>query len=76
MLANRKDRKTAAIFAFMLGGLGVYWFYLGKHARGLISIIFALTFIPAIVSLIRGIQLLLMSGKEFQSRKQEILKIY
>lgn len=66
MSANRRDRKTAAIFAFMLGGLGAHWFYLGRQARGVICVIFVWTFIPLIVGLIRGTQFLMMSDKEFQ----------
>ncbi len=60
-----KDKTTAALLAILLGGLGIHKFYLGKGALGLLYLVFCWTFIPAIIGLIEGILLLLMSKQDF-----------
>ena len=63
-----KKRETAALFAFLLGGLGVHKFYLNQIALGIVYVIFCWTFIPAIIALIEGIVLLTMSDQEFNAK--------
>lgn len=65
---NGKSRLAAALFAFFLGGLGVHKFYLGRIGWGIVYLLFCWTFIPAIVALIEGILLLVMSDDEFNRK--------
>lgn len=62
------DRTTAAIFALLLGGLGVHKFYMSKTKLGIIYLCFSWTFIPAIVGFIEGIIYLTKSDEEFQQK--------
>lgn len=62
---NGKSRILAAIFALLLGGLGIHKFYLGQPIWGIVYILLCWTFIPALVAFIEGILFLLMSDKEF-----------
>jgi TM2 domain-containing membrane protein YozV len=66
--AGGKNRIAAAIFAFLLGGLGIHKFYLGRIGQGVLYLIFCWTFIPAIIAFIEGIVYLTMSDESF-SRK-------
>ena len=59
------NRVAAALFALLLGGLGVHKFYLGKIGQGILYLLFCWTFIPAIVGLIEGIIYLTKSDQEF-----------
>ena len=47
-----KSKTTAAILAFLLGGVGAHRFYLGQSGLGIIYLLFFWTFIPAIVALV------------------------
>ena len=60
-----KNRTTAAILAFLLGGIGAHKFYLGKVGIGFLYLIFCWTFIPGIIALIEGIYYLTMSDTDF-----------
>lgn len=68
-----KDKTTAGIFAILLGGLGIHWFYLGRPVRGIIYLLlfillFWTTFVPiiiAIICLIEGIMFLCKNQDEF-----------
>ncbi len=62
---NGKSRIAAALFALLLGGLGVHKFYLGNIGLGIVYLLFCWTFIPALVGLVEGILLLVMSDSEF-----------
>ncbi len=62
---NGKSRIAAALFALLLGGLGVHKFYLGSVGLGIVYLLFCWTFIPALVGLVEGILLLVMSDSEF-----------
>lgn len=63
--ASGKNRVTAALFALLLGGLGVHKFYLGKPIQGILYLIFCWTFIPAIIGVVEGILLLTSSDAAF-----------
>ena len=65
---NGCNRVAAALFAILLGGLGIHKFYLGQVAMGVVYLLLCWTFIPAILGLIEGIIYLTMSNEEFNSR--------
>jgi len=64
----RRNRIVAAIFALLLGGLGIHKFYLGKVGWGIVYILFCWTFIPGIVGFVEGIIYLTMSDEEFAAK--------
>jgi TM2 domain-containing membrane protein YozV len=66
--ATSRNRATAAIFAFFLGGLGVHKFYLGQPGVGVVYLLFCWTFVPAIVGFIEGIVYLSMSDQAFNAK--------
>lgn len=63
-----RTKSTAALLAILLGGLGMHKFYMGQFWWGVIYIVFILTFIPAIIGLIEGLNYFFMSEKVFQER--------
>lgn len=63
-----KNRITAALFAIILGGLGIHHFYLGRIWLGILYIVFCFTWIPSIIGIIEGIILLCMSDQEFDNK--------
>ncbi|MCC9138771.1 NINE protein [Pontibacter silvestris] len=60
-----KNKTTAALLAFFLGGFGAHFFYLGKAGRGVLCILFFWTLIPAIIAFIDFIRFLTMSDYDF-----------
>lgn len=60
-----RSRLAAALFALLLGGLGIHKFYLGRIGMGVVYLLFCWTFIPAIISFIEGIIYLAMSDVDF-----------
>lgn len=62
------NRVTAAIFALLLGGIGIHKFYLGLVDWGIVYILFCWTFIPAIVAFIEGIIYLIMTDEQFAEK--------
>ncbi len=66
--SSGKERITAVILAFLLGGIGGHKFYLGQVLQGLLYLFFCWTFIPAFIAFIEGIIYLTMSDSDF-SRK-------
>jgi TM2 domain-containing membrane protein YozV/ribosomal protein L40E len=67
-MSTGHSRIAAALFALLLGGLGVHKFYLGKVGQGLLYLLFFWTFIPAFIAFIEGILYLTMSDAEFTAR--------
>jgi len=65
---GRKNRTTAALLAFFLGGLGAHRFYLGNTGLGVIYILFCWTFIPSTVALVEGIIYLTTSDEDFREK--------
>ena len=63
-----KNKTTAAVLAIFLGGIGVHRFYLGETLKGVIMLLFCLTFIPSILALISGIIWLLGSNESFDKK--------
>lgn len=62
---NGKSRITAAMLALFVGGIGIQHFYLGNISKGVLSIVFSWTYIPAIIGVIDFIRFLTMSDDEF-----------
>ena len=60
-----RSRVAAAIFAILLGGIGIHKFYLGRIGQGILYILFCWTFIPALIGLIEGIIYLTMTDDAF-----------
>lgn len=63
-----KDRITAALLAFFLGGIGVHKFYIERWVQGVLYLVFCWTFIPAIISIVDGIVYLNMSDESFRQK--------
>lgn len=63
-----KDRTTAIVLAFLLGGIGMHRFYLGHIWLGLLYLVFCWTFIPAIAATIEGIVFISTSDVDFQRK--------
>ena len=63
-----KNKTTAALLAFFLGGFGVHRFYLGDSAKGILYLLFCWTFIPAIIAFIEFIVFLTMDEETFNSK--------
>ena len=47
-----KNKSTAAILAFFLGGIGVHRFYLNQIGLGFLYLLFCWTLIPAIIAFV------------------------
>ncbi len=63
-----KEKVTAAILAFVLGGFGIHRFYLGQTALGFLYLLFFWTFIPAIAAFIDFIIFLTESEESFNAK--------
>lgn len=63
-----KDKTTATILAFFLGGIGAHRFYLGQTGLGFAYLLFCWTLVPLFLSLIDFIAFLLMSNETFNQK--------
>ena len=63
-----KNKTTAALLAFFLGGFGVHRFYLGRTLSGVMYLLFFWTFIPAIIAFVEFIIFLTMSDDTFNQK--------
>ncbi len=63
-----KNKTVAGVLALLLGDIGIHKFYLGQTGKGILYILFCWTFIPALLALIEGIQILCMSDEKFQEK--------
>lgn len=68
-----KSRVTAAIFAFLLGGIGGHQFYLGNTGKGLLYLVLCWTYIPALIGLIEGIMLVSQTDEEFAMKPKLLI---
>jgi TM2 domain-containing membrane protein YozV/ribosomal protein L40E len=66
--ASGKNRIAAALFALLLGGLGIHKFYLGRVGQGILYLVFFWTFIPTVIGFIEGIIYLTMSDQDFEAK--------
>ncbi|AHB72568.1 hypothetical protein P262_p1087 (plasmid) [Cronobacter malonaticus] len=62
---GNKNRISAALLAFFLGGFGAHKFYLGKIGQGLLYLIFCWTFIPSIIAFVEFIIYLCDTDENF-----------
>jgi len=60
-----RNKTTAALLAFFLGGFGGQYFYLGRVGAGIACILFCWTFIPCIIAFYHFIKFLTMSEDTF-----------
>ncbi len=60
-----RNKTTAALLAFFLGGFGGQYFYLGRVAAGIACILFCWTLIPCVIALYHFIKFLTMSEEAF-----------
>jgi predicted RNA-binding Zn-ribbon protein involved in translation (DUF1610 family) len=63
-----RNRIVAIVLALFLGGFGLHRFYTGRIASGVLYLLFAWTFIPAIIAFVEAIFFLMMSDEEFQRK--------
>lgn len=63
-----KDKTTAALLAFFLGGFGAHKFYLDQTGKGLLYFLFSWTFIPAFVAFFEFFMFLFMNQREFNRK--------
>ncbi|WP_326981622.1 TM2 domain-containing protein [Chryseobacterium sp. MYb264] len=64
-IKSHKDKNTAAILAFLIGGLGIHRFYLGQPILGILYLLFSWTFIPLCIAIIDFFAFLFMSNPKF-----------
>lgn len=62
------DQQTAGLLALLLGGIGAHKFYQGRTSLGLIYLCFFWTFIPALLGLIEGVQILTADEYEYEQK--------
>lgn len=60
-----KDKTTVTLLCLFLGGIGAHHYYMGKIGRGIVYTVFAITLIPAFISLVEFVILASMSENEF-----------
>ena len=53
------------VLMFFLGSFGIHYFYEGKNLKGILSILFSWTFIPAIITFFRFIATLFKPTNEY-----------
>ena len=63
-----KSRVVAALFALLLGGIGIHRFYLGEVGWGIVYLLFCWTGIPFIIGIIEGILYLVMTDEAFAAK--------
>lgn len=63
-----KSKKTTILLAFFLGTFGAHRFYLGQYWKGVFYILFSLTWIPTIISIIDAIIFVTMSKEKFDDK--------
>jgi TM2 domain-containing membrane protein YozV len=73
-----KEKMIAGILGILLGGLGIHHFYLGSNTAGIILLAVGIVLgtitcgvgygLAALVGLVEGIMLLIMSDEDFNKR--------
>jgi TM2 domain-containing membrane protein YozV/RNA polymerase subunit RPABC4/transcription elongation factor Spt4 len=61
-------RVTAGVLGIVLGSIGAHWFYIGKPALGVLSVLTSWTGIPALVGIIHGIIYLTSKDEHFKAK--------
>lgn len=60
-----KNRTTASLLAFFLGGLGIHRFYFGQPILGIVYLLFSWTLIPFLIGFIDFLVLITSSDEKF-----------
>ncbi len=68
IVRSNKNKSTAVLLAFLLGGIGIHKFYLNSPGWGTLYLLFCWTFVPAIMGFIEGLSYLSMSEEEFDRK--------
>ncbi len=63
-----RNRLVAALFAFLLGFIGIHKIYLRKYGQEILYYLCAITLVPLVISLIEGFVYLSMTDKEFAAK--------
>ena len=63
-----RSKYTATLLSFFLGAIGLQKFYLGESRKGVYSILFCWTFIPALVGIIDFVKIATMNAVKFNDR--------
>lgn len=63
-----RNKAVAGLLAIFFGGIGIHCFYLGRTTRGIFSILFAWTGIPALIGFFEGIAILVGNDRDFEER--------
>lgn len=66
--SRKKHPGVAAIFAVLLGGLGVHKFYLGHVKTGIVYILFVWTYVPALLGIVEAFSI----GEKVKIKNAEI----
>jgi TM2 domain-containing membrane protein YozV/ribosomal protein L40E len=66
--SSGRNRIVAAIFAILLGGLGIHKFYLGRVGQGILYLLFSWTLVPVLIGFIEGVVYLTMSDAAFNTK--------
>lgn len=67
-MSDRKNKKTAAWLAILLGAVGIHRFYLEEHGRGMLYLLFCWTLVPLVLGVVDGLRLLNLPQAEFDRR--------
>lgn len=62
---GKKNKNTASLLSFFLGGIGIHRFYLGQTVLGIVYLVFSWTFIPALIAFIDFFVFIFMSQDKF-----------
>ena len=60
------SRVTAGLLALLLGAVGAHHFYIGRWGFGLLYLLFAWTFIPALIGMVEACFIFGMSDEDFR----------
>ena len=69
---KKKHKWIAVLLAIFLGSFGVHRFYLRKPFSGVMHLIFFWTGIPAVISIISAIRMIMMSDEKFDRKYNHI----
>lgn len=75
---KKRDKKIATFlsFPFPLGGFGFHQFYLKNYGYGFLYLIFSLSLIPAILSLVTFIKIIGMNQKQFDAKYNPVYSYF